>query len=97
MVWPYMTETLGHRPVEMGKEDQVFYFDAPRPTVLSSDFGDSQRLAVKNQILNPEASENLETVEDLDGSAGVAGITRYRNFYKKPPFGGNRGNKGLKK
>jgi len=93
MVWPIMTETNGYRPVEMGKEDQVFYPDAPRPIDLSSNFGHSQRLAVTNQILHPEASENLDTIEGLDGSAGAKGITRYRNFYKKPPFGGKKGSK----
>lgn len=91
MVWPVMTETHGHRPIEMGKRDQVFNPEAPRPTELSSDFGDSQRAAKNNQILNPEASKNLEPVEGLDGPAGAKAMKRYRKFFDTPPFGSKKG------
>ena len=86
MVWPFMTETVGYRPLEMGKRDQVFYPEAPRPTVLTSDFGNSQRMAIKNQTLNPDASKDLEPVEGLDGLAGAKAMNRYRIFFDKPPF-----------
>ena len=86
MVWPFMTETVGYRPLEMGKRDQVFYPEAPRPSKLSKDFGDSQRAAIDNQILNPEASKNLESVEGLDRTAGTKAMNRYQKFFDKPPY-----------
>lgn len=88
MVWPVMTETNGYRPIEMGKQDQVWYWNAPQPTVLSSDFGQSLRQARSNQILFPNASENLEIVEGLNGRAGVNAIARYQSLFKKPPYSG---------
>lgn len=90
LVWPTMTDTMGHRPVEMGKDDQVFFPTAPQPIHLSSNFGESFRAARDNQILNPDASDNLELVEGLDGNAGVLAIQRYQSFFKKPPFGGTK-------
>lgn len=93
MVWPVMTETMGYRPIEMGKRDQVFNPEAARPTVLSSDFGDSQRMAINNQTLNPEASKNLDPVEGLDGPAGAKAMQRYRSYFEKPPFGAQIGGK----
>ncbi len=89
-VWPVMTETQGQFPVELGKEDQVFYWDAPRPKDLTKDFGKSFKEARDNQILNPEASENLEPVEGLDGNAGVNAMGRYHKFFEKPPFGSSK-------
>jgi len=86
IVWPFMTDTLGHRSIEQGKQDQVFYWNAPQPTVLSSDYGQSFRQARDNQILNLEASKNLDVVTGLDGNAGVRAFTRYLGFFKKPPF-----------
>lgn len=88
LVWPTMTETMGHRPLEMGKDDQVMFPTAPQPIHLSSNYGDSFRAARDNQILNPEASDNLELVEGLDGNAGVLATQRFNSFFKKPPFGG---------
>jgi len=90
LVWPKMIETMGHRPVEMGKDDQVFSPTAPQPIHLSTNYGESFRAARDNQILNPDASDNLELVEGLDGNAGVLAIQRYRSFFKKPPFGGSK-------
>ncbi len=91
LAWPVMTENYGQRPIEMGKQDQVFYPAAPQPTRLSSDFGKAQRTVIESQILNPEASDNLEPVEGLDGDMGVKAVTRYREFFEKPPFAGAGG------
>lgn len=90
LVWPTMTETMGHRPVEMGKDDQVMFPTAPQPINLSTNYGNSFRAARDNQILNPEASDNLEPVEGLDGNAGVLATQRFNSFFKKPPFGGKK-------
>ncbi len=95
--WPTMSETMGHRPIEMGKDDQVFYPMAPQPIHLSSNYGESFRIARDNQILNPEASDNLDSVEGLDGNAGVLAIQRFNSFFKKPPFGGKKGGGSGKK
>ena len=85
-VWPFMIETQERRPIDLGKQDQVFYWNAPPPTDLSSDFGQSFKQARDNQILNPEASENLDIVTGLDGKAAALAVKRYQGFFKKPPF-----------
>jgi hypothetical protein len=90
LIWPKMIDTMGHRAIEMGKDDQVFSPTAPQPIHLSSNYGDSFRMARDNQILNPEASDNLEVVEGLNGTAGILAIKRYQGFFKKPPFGGKK-------
>ncbi len=97
LVWPKMIDTMGHRSVEMGKDDQVFSPTAPPPIHLSSNYGESFRAARDNQILNPDASDNLEVVEGLDGQAGVLAIQRYQKFFKKPPFTGKKGGGSGKK
>ena len=97
LVWPTMTETMGHRPVEMGKDDQVFFPTAPQPIHLSTNYGESLRSARFNQILNPDASDNLETVEGLNGTAGILEIQRFNSFFKKPPFGGKKSGGSSKK
>ncbi len=97
LVWPKMIDTMGHRSVEMGKDDQVMSPTAPQPIHLSNTYGESFRAARDNQILNPEASNNLELVEGLDGNAGVLAIQRYQKFFKKPPFAGKKGGGAGKK
>ena len=97
IVWPFMTDTLGHRSIEQGKQDQVFYWNAPQPIVLSSDYGQSFRQARDNQILNLDASENLDIVTGLEGGAGVLAYKRYQKFFKTPPFmPGKSGGSGKK-
>lgn len=91
LVWPTMTETMGHRPIEMGKDDQVLSPFARQPTHLSSNYGEALRAARDNQILNPNAPENLDPVEGLDGTAGAKSMKRYQKFFDKPPFGSKKG------
>ena len=90
-IWPFMSDEDGRRPVAMGKDDQVWYPYNPPTTDLSEDYGQSFRSARDNQILNPEASGNLEPVTEQDGVAADKSITRYREFYEKPPFTGTVG------
>ena len=90
-IWPFMSDEDGRRPVAMGKDDQVWYPYNPPTTVLSEDFGQSFRAARDNQILNPEASTNLEPTTELDGVAAGNAVKRYRDFYEKPPFTGTVG------
>jgi hypothetical protein len=97
LVWPTMTETMGHRPLEMGKDDQVLSPIASQPTHLTSNYGESVRTARHNQTLNPESSDNLGIVEGLDGNAGILAIQRYNSFFKNPPFGAKKGGGSSKK
>jgi len=92
-----MLETQERRPIDLGKQDQVMYWNAPPPTVLSSNYGQSQKQARDNQILNPEASENLDIVTGLEGGAGVKAFKRYQKFFETPPFKpGKSGGSGKK-
>lgn len=58
---------------------------ATGPTRLEADYGTSFKLAISNQILNPEAGKNLKPVEGIDGKAAEAALERYRESFKKPP------------
>jgi len=57
---------------------------SPSPVKLSPNFGESVDMAVRNQILVPEAQENLTPVENLDGVASKNSIDLYRKSFKKP-------------
>ena len=93
-LWPMMSNEDGRRPEAMGKSDQVLYPYNPQPVHLSEDYGQSYNAARENQILNPQASQNLEPVVELDGAAGKAANDRYRKMFKKPPYGGKSGKGG---
>ena len=56
---------------------------SPSPVKLSPDFGGSVNMAVRNQILDPEAQENLTPVENLDGLASKNAIDLYRKSFQK--------------
>lgn len=86
-VWPVMTEGDGKRPFAMGKSDQVFLPDAPRPVHLSEDFGVAYRQSVEGQIQNPAAANNLEQVPgSADPQALKYSLSRYQLGFKTPPF-----------
>lgn len=85
-VWPVMTETDGYRPLEMGKSDQIWYWYAPQPVDLATDFGKSVQMARQSQTINPDASKNLEPVTILDGQAAIKTMDRYRGLFEKPPY-----------
>ena len=87
-LWPMMSDEDGRRPVAMGKNDQVLYPYNAQPVHLSEDFGQSFSAQRENQILNPQASKNLETPTEWDGMAGEKAIERYQKLYKQPPYGG---------
>jgi len=52
-----------------------------RQTRLGTDYGTSHRLAIFNQVLNPEAERNLEPVEGLDGEAAMKNLDKYRQTF----------------
>jgi len=86
MVWPVMSDGHGYRPMGMSKDDQVLSPWATQPTVLAENHGTAVREALKSQILNPEASKNLSSIETFDGKSANLAVDRYRSFFKKPPF-----------
>lgn len=55
------------------------------PTPLEVDYGNSYNTAKSNQILHPEAGQNMEPVEGLDGQAANITVERYRSTFEKPP------------
>jgi hypothetical protein len=55
------------------------------PSRLEMDFGNSANLAKSNQMLNPEAGQNIEPVSGLDGEAAQATLEKYRKDFEKPP------------
>ena len=86
-IYPIMTEENGRRPHAMGKSDQVLLPWAPRPIHLSEEYGLAYRQAVEGQILNPRASNNLETVPGVsDPRAQQFSLTRYQLMFENPPF-----------
>lgn len=48
---------------------------------VETDFGTSARLAVFNQVANPEAEKNLEAVEGLDADAAKKNLDKYRQSF----------------
>lgn len=57
---------------------------APTTPQLDSRFGESVRMTLAQQTLNPDAG--LKPVpESTDGPATREGIVRYRNTFKEPP------------
>jgi hypothetical protein len=52
-------------------------------TELDNNWGRSYETAKYRQILNPEASKNLEPVVTLDGQASEASFQKYRDSFKE--------------
>ena len=50
-----------------------------------TELGASFESAKTNQILNPEAKQNLEPVTGFDGEAAEITVERYRESFKNPP------------
>ena len=51
---------------------------------LKKDFGNSYRLAIENQTLNPEAKHNLKPVSGFDGQVANSVAEKYRKEFSKP-------------
>jgi len=66
----------------------LFMFSAAcAPTRLEMDYGTSAKLSKFNQIVNPEAAKNLETVTGFDGGAAKGTMDKYQKDFEKcqPP------------
>ena len=51
--------------------------------MLDQNWGKSYETAKYNQILNPEASKNLDPVLGLDGQAAESNVEKYRDSFKE--------------
>ena len=58
-------------------------FSGCAATQLDKNWGKSFESAKSNQILNPEAGQNLEPVVGLDGQAAESGLGTYRNGFEQ--------------
>ncbi len=52
---------------------------------LEADYGKSYRMARDGQILNPQASKNLQPVTGISGEAAAASGERYSQSFGKSP------------
>lgn len=57
---------------------------APTTPQWDATFGETVRTAVAQQTLNPDASRDTDPVSGIDGAAGAAAITLYRESFTKP-------------
>lgn len=57
---------------------------APTTPHWDATFGETVRTAVAQQTLNPDASRDTDPVSGIDGAAGAAAITLYRESFTKP-------------
>jgi hypothetical protein len=86
-VWPVMTEENGRRPFAMGKSDQVLWPWAPQPVHLNEEYGLAYRQALENQIVNPAAASNLDTIPGAaDSQALQYSLARYQLMFQSPPY-----------
>ena len=54
------------------------------PSRSEIDYGTSHKLAIFNQILDPEAGQNLKPVEGFEGNAAIRVVDRYEKDFEKP-------------
>ena len=54
------------------------------PSRLEVDYGTSHKLATFNQVLDPDAEKNLESVEGFDGNAARRVVEKYEKDFEKP-------------
>jgi hypothetical protein len=57
---------------------------APTTPEWDSRFGESVRLAISQQTLNPRAGLNPNPVSGIDGKAAREAMGRYQNSFKEP-------------
>lgn len=56
-----------------------------KETTLDRNWGRSLESAKYNQILNPDASKNLEPVVGLDGQSAEKNMDKYKKSFEKEP------------
>jgi hypothetical protein len=55
-----------------------------RTPYLDSQFGNAVNMAKAQQTLNPNASQNRDTVAGIDGRAAREAVERYESTFQKP-------------
>jgi hypothetical protein len=54
------------------------------PTTISPNWGTAYQHMRANQVLNPAAGEQLDTVEGQDGKVNATALEAYRKGFEKP-------------
>lgn len=62
---------------------------------FDSGFGDAVNAARAQQTINPDASQNTQSVDGMDGEAANSVMDRYHQSFDKPPATGNIFNIGV--
>ena len=52
-------------------------------SLTNRNWGISKETAIYNQMLNPDAAQNLDPVSGLDGSASTNNVEKYKNSFKE--------------
>jgi hypothetical protein len=52
-------------------------------SATNRNWGRSHQTAIYNQMVNPDAAQNLDPVLDLDGSAAQSNVEKYKESFKK--------------
>jgi hypothetical protein len=52
-------------------------------SLTNRNWGKSKETTIYNQMLNPDAAENLDPVSGLDGSAAGANVEKYKESFKE--------------
>ena len=53
--------------------------------LVAQEWGTSQKLAIANQTLNPDAEKNLKPVEGMDNKAADKVVNKYNKEFDKAP------------
>lgn len=68
---------------------------ATQTPILDQHFGDAVNAAKVQQIINPDASQNTDSVAGVDGQAANASVDRYHKSFVQPPATTNIFNIGV--
>lgn len=60
------------------------------PTTLGENWGTAYQTMRANQVLNPDAGEQLDPVVGQDGRVGATAMEAYRKGFEKPDAGLDR-------
>lgn len=58
---------------------------APLTPNLDSHFGDAINIVKAQQIIDPDAANNPDTVSGVDGKSGQSAMDSYNKSFKAPP------------
>lgn len=67
----------------------------PMTPYLDAHYGETVKMAVAQQTINPDASQNINPVKGVDGTTAKNAIDLYHNTSKAPPPATNIFNIGI--